>query len=184
MDTSQPDNQAAADQSTEQYETHTTALIFLVIVVIIISFVALRGGEGVGPLFDGSGSTQQTEEVNPDSHGSLIPQREVETTDTTSLSDLPSGIFVEEDRIISNKLAEGNHQIVKFESDRSVESLFSTYETWMNDADYEINQELEDDDGAKLAARGPDGQQLTVAITRPDESGDATRIMIDYVAAQ
>lgn len=184
MDTSQPDNQASPEQPVEEHETHTTALIFMVVAVIIISFVALQGGEVTSPFDTDTDDEVTTQDEDPSSHGSLIPQRAVETTDTTSLTDLPDGIFVEEDRISSNKTAEGNHQIVKFSTDRSVESLYAAYEAWMTDADYEIHQRLEDEYGAKLAARGPADEQLTVAITHADDDTDPNSVMIDYVAAQ
>lgn len=191
----QPRDAGNADQSPQpspEYETHTTALVFLVIVAAIISFIALTGGEGITPLVDdfGDDDTDAPTHINDASdpktmtHGAVIPQEKVATTDTTSLAALPNGLFVAEAGIESNQTAAGGQQIVRFATDRSSAELYAEYETWMQDADYEITQEVEDEYGAKLAARGPGGEQLTVFIANPTADESATRVTIDYVAAQ
>lgn len=192
----QPSTDGSQDDGSNpspEHETHTTALVFLVIVALVISFIALTGGEGTGPITDSFGEDPDTSmlshvnDTNDPStmiHGSVIPQEQVEGTDTTSIDALPDGIFVAEAGIESNQTAPGGQQIIRFSTDRSLQDLYSDYNTWMIDADYEIIQEVEDEHGAKLAARGPDGEQLTVSISNPDDAASASGVMIDFVAAQ
>lgn len=185
MDTSQSDNQASPEQSAEEHETHTTALVFLIIVTILISFVALQGGEGVSPFGGGDDDDSiPAIEEDPASHGSLIPQEDVEVADASDIDGLPSGLYIDEERIQRNQTASGGQQIVRFSTGRSATELFDSYEAWMEDAGYTINQRIRDEYGAKLAARSPDGEQLTISITSPDEQSDSVSVMIDFVAAQ
>lgn len=181
-----PNNQDSSNPQSEyeappEHETHTAALVFLVLTTIIISFVALTWDTSL-PTTDDDQPATTTEPAAEGTHGSIIPQQPVETTDTSSVSGFPQGLYINEDTIIDNKTApagEGSQYMVAFTEERSVSDLQSEYKTYLQSNNFSIHQEMEDEYGAKLAASTA-GQQLTISIT---ENGSAVRVMLDYVTS-
>ena len=192
------EEQVNAPQGEEEHQTHTAALVFLVIVVMVVSFIALTDGDGISlpSLNDGNFddefniSDYETEEElmaalrQQPSYGGAVPQRAVATTDTTSLALIPSTLFVDEPNITQNRLIgdEGNHQSVGFTTERSSGDLYDEYTTWLEDNDYEVYQELEEAEGFKLAATGPQDQQVTISVFNPTADQPQAQVRINYIA--
>lgn len=202
MHTMQDDmaEESAADTSATdepEYETHTTALVFLTIVVFVVSFIALTSSTGFQ--FLDFGDDPQVDRINVDdyeteeeleqalrarqTHGSSVPQEAAVGIDTASLATLPAGLFVDEDGIITNRLYGDtqSHQVVNFTTDRSAGDLYTTYVTWMADNDYELYQELEEAEGAKMAANGPEEEQLSISVLNPTDDQPQTWVKIHYM---
>lgn len=173
-------NQTSEPEAQPEHETHTAALVFLVLSTIIISFVALTWDTGV-PITDDDQSTT-TEQTDEPAHGSIVPQQKVDTTETNSLTGFPQDLYINESTIIDNKTAptgDGSQYMVAFTEDRPIPELQSEYKTYLQNNDFSIHQEMEDQYGAKLAASSA-GQQLTISIT---ENGSVARVMLDYVTS-
>lgn len=171
----EPSNPEKKDKQNEEHETHTTALVFLVIASLIISYIALTYS---GDVSDAPGESDQTPATTTHTSGNIVPQRDAKVTNTGGLSELPAGIYVEEDNITENQTFDTGNQIVRFTTDRAVNELYEEYRQWVEESEYELIQELEDEGGAKVVGSS-DAGQITLSAVEDDEK---TLVTIDYVS--
>ncbi|MEX2514689.1 MAG: hypothetical protein WD335_00990 [Candidatus Paceibacterota bacterium] len=180
-----------------EYETHTTALVFLTIVVLVVSFIALTSSTGFE--FPDFSDDVPDDRINVadyeteaelekalrarQTHGSSVPQEAAVAIDTTSLALIPTTLFVDEANITRNQLIgeAGNYQAVGFTTARSSADLYAEYTGWLADNDYEVYQELEEAEGFKLAATGSAGQQLTISVLNPTDTTPQVHVIIHYI---
>jgi len=176
------------EKTQPEHETHTAALVMLVIATIIISFVALTWQAQIeSELTPADDEATTTEEQAPaaSSHGSIIPQSAVATTESNSIADFPSGLYINEATISRNYTAPagaGSQHVVIFSAgNQSAAELEAGYRQFLSENDFALTQEISDQYGQKLVGSRA-GEQLTIAITHANDA--ASRVMLSFLTNQ
>jgi len=176
------------EKTQPEHETHTAALVMLVIATVIISVVALTWqGQIESELTPADDEATTTEEQAPaaSSHGSIIPQSAVATTESNSIADFPSGLYINEATISRNYTAPagaGSQHVVIFSAgNQSAAELEAGYRQFLSENDFTLAQEVSDQYGQKLVGSRA-GEQLTIAITHANDAG--SRVMLSFVTSE
>jgi len=170
----------------EGHETHTTALVFLVLTVVVVVGVALSlSGNGPAKIgdyrlgdLDNPNQQSTTTQVDQESHGSIIPVEQVQAEEQSGLSGLPNDMYLPEDReIVRNFSADltdtTSQRVVIFDTDASTQTLKDGFRQWLDQSDFTVT------DTSETTIRSEnDNRQLIMSISETD---DSRRVQVNYI---
>lgn len=154
-------------EGSQEPETHTTALVFLVVVAAIICFLAYSWSGAIAEqirLVDHQTSDTQTQQPAGADSG---------TAEAASDLELPEGMPVDEGQVVSNEdvqIDDAPAQVVVFESSEPTADLHDAFSSWLTGHNFELMKERQGSMAASLAAVNGD-RNIIVLISHLDQSG-------------
>jgi hypothetical protein len=181
---SQENNQPDAGvQPDREHETHTAALALLVLATLVVITVVLSVNQEVTDLSPDNYGQQASEPINNETHGAGIPVEQVQTTDQSGTSGLPSNLPVPNNAEVlqnyQNPAGDNATQSVYlFSSPDSVTSLANTYQSYFADSDFTIDNTSQSDSSTALQASNTQNQRLIISINSKNGSSE---VQINYI---
>lgn len=143
----------------QEPKTHTTALVFLILAVAVICFLAYSWSGAIAE------QIRLVDYTTPDTQAQ-------QSTEEANLRELPANIPVDRNRVVNSESIqiEGSPaQVVVFESDETVTNLRRNFSGWLVEYNFEIVKERRGDMAASLAAVNGD-ENIIVLISHLDQS--------------
>jgi hypothetical protein len=178
----------------DDHETHTTALVFLVATVVVVIGVAAFSGGGpdtaVGPTGDDSVATPEADspDANQDADtgptpGPSVSVRTPDMQEVDGVTGLPDGFPVGDVESISRNqqsdLGEGKTQrLLSYSSRLNPAEAFAKVFDWQKQKSGWTLQDRSTDDESLAVTTARDNQSLTALVTKTDAG---SKVRINYI---